>query len=134
MHRQPATTGLNSIVSEFGLAVITKCIEAYLNKLLLANFKSLCMIHHRLAKIHDFYSFIHVYVGIISGPLEDNGKFEFTYQVGDNISYTQNPEIVRNLPDLSFREDDNSSHVTLYGVKAGSIIVGIDSSSTQFKK
>ncbi|KAK7100142.1 hypothetical protein V1264_023136 [Littorina saxatilis] len=68
-----------------------------------------------------------------SSALNETAELQFTYQVGDDITYTDDDELIKPLPNLTVYPGNTSITVKITGKSAGHVTLGINSSSPEFE-
>lgn len=68
-----------------------------------------------------------------SGPLNQTALLLFTYQVGDDIRYTQDREVIEPVPNVTVYSGNTSTQAEVVGKSAGHVTLGVNSSSTEFE-
>jgi hypothetical protein len=70
-----------------------------------------------------------------SRPLQHSAELIFTYLYGDNeIDFSQRHEIVQPLANITLVNGTNASVVSVMGIDAGSVVVGVNGTSTEFEE
>ncbi|XP_076441400.1 cystinosin-like [Babylonia areolata] len=68
-----------------------------------------------------------------SAPLNETALLRFTYQVGDDIEYTDDGQVVAPLPNRTVQPGNTSLQARVIGKHAGHVTLGVNSSSSQFE-
>ena len=66
--------------------------------------------------------------------MNETAFLQFTYQVGDEIKYTDDGNLVTALPNLTVFPGNASTEAKITGENAGHVTVGLNSSSSEFEK
>jgi hypothetical protein len=68
-----------------------------------------------------------------SQSLRQSAELVFTYLYGDDeIAFSQRRDIVQQLANITVKNGTNATSVAIVGLNAGSVIIGLNSTSTEF--
>ncbi|PVD23877.1 hypothetical protein C0Q70_17151 [Pomacea canaliculata] len=70
---------------------------------------------------------------ILSGNLNVSADILFTYQVGDDIKYTDDKQIIYPVPNMTIYPGNKSSSVVIKAHNAGHVTLGVNSSSSELE-
>ena len=73
-------------------------------------------------------------IGDCSSPLNATALLQFTYQVGDDIQYSDDGHLIAPLPNLTVFRGNDSARVKVTGENAGHVTLGLNSTSSEFEE
>ena len=73
-------------------------------------------------------------IGDCSSSLNATALLQFTYQVGDDIQYSDDGQLIAPLPNLTVFRGNDSARVNITGENAGHVTLGLNSTSSEFEE
>lgn len=79
-----------------------------------------------------YFSLLHFF-NFCSDNLNVSADILFTYQVGDDIKYTDDKQIIYPVPNMTIYPGNKSSSVVIKAHNAGHVTLGVNSSSSELE-